>query len=659
MANTSASDRRQVSGLTIAGTFPRIVALTTIAVSAILALSIVLYSASVHETRQADRASEFANLIAPDLAWREADRLEYAFDVHLGGDALALDMNERVVAGNVDLQDLPRTPVSYQGQQIGYLIAPGATKFEVLLPPWLLLGCVVFAIFVSVAMARHLSARISRSVEELSAFADVFGTQDQDMSIPENEFAELTKLRLAMETASRRTSEHALKLRGAAYTDPVTGLPNHTYLRELLPSKVSAMTPEKPGAFVMLDLDGFVSASDSLGLSGNKKILRVAISKIETVLDDFGAGDTRPMLICFQSDNFGLLVPQCEYGRESVAAIVRRLNIAFEAPIAVDSRLLKIGISGGITMLPEDGTSIEEIYRRSGLALREARKVASNGHQFYSPRLDRIAKGRFQLEAELRTACRNCEFVPVFQPKVDFATRRIVGAEALARWQRDGGKIVMPGTFIGVAEEIGLIEEIGRQILDASCRAAADWLKNGYRIPVAVNVSPAQFEQDNFAKMVLQTLDDAGLPPSLLELEVTESMAVQDPHMVAEVIRPLREVGIGIAIDDFGTGHSNLAVLTQLPFDVFKIDRQFVSALEKDNQAPAIVEMILAMAETLGLKTVAEGVETKRQAEFLRRRGCTLGQGFLYSSGVPHEKFLELLANWRGYNDELLLQSRG
>jgi len=365
------------------------------------------------------------------------------------------------------------------------------------------------------------------------------------------------------------------------------------------------------------------------------------------------------VLICFQSDNFGLLIPTCPHGRESAAAIARRLNIAFEAPLAVEDRVIKIGISGGITMLPEDGTTLEEIHRRAGMALREARKESRNGYQFYAPRLDRIAKGRFKLEAELRTATQNCEFVPVFQPKIDFATGRIVGAEALARWQQDGGKIVMPGTFIGVAEEIGLIEEIGRQILDASCVAAAQWLKLGYSIPVAVNVSPAQFEQDNFGKTVLRSLQDAGLPPHLLELEITESMAVQDPEMVAEVMRPLRELGVGFAIDDFGTGHSNLAMLTQLPFNVFKIDRQFVSALEKDPQAPAIVEMILAMAETLGLKTVAEGVETAQQAEFLRRRGCTLGQGFLYSPGIPKTKFIEMLREWHGYNDGFLLQSRG
>lgn len=659
MANTSTTAKQQASATTIAGTFPRIIALTALSVTAISALSVTLYSMSAHKTRLAERTAQVAELVAPDLAWRETDRLQHIFDSELNGHALALDTNARVLAGDETLLSAPRTPVVYDGKQVGFISAPGAVAFEFLLPYWLLLGCGFASIFVSVAMARHLSSRISNSVEELADYAEGFGTQIDAIEIPQGEFQELTNLRLAMESASQRTIIQASRLRGAAYSDQMTGLPNQTYLREVLPDKVNSMSIEKPGAFLLLDLDGFVTASDSLGLNGDKKILDVAIKKIAAVLDDFGTADARPILMCFQSDNFGLLVPSCPHGRESAASIARRLNIAFETPLAVADRFLKLGISAGITMLPEDGNTLDEIHRRAGMALREARKTARNHYEFYAPRLDRIAKGRYQLEAELRTASVNCEFVPVFQPKINFATGQIVGAEALARWQQDGGKIVMPGTFIGVAEEIGLIEEIGRQILDASCRAAAEWSRKGYDIPVAVNVSPAQFEQENFGKIVLRSLEDAGLPPHMLELEITESMAVQDPEMVAEVMRPLREIGVGFAIDDFGTGHSNLSMLTQLPFNVFKIDRQFVSALQNDPQAPAIVEMILAMAETLGLKTVAEGVETIQQAEFLRRRGCTLGQGFLYSPGVPQAKFLEMLSDFQSFNRAPQLQSRG
>ena len=208
------------------------------------------------------------------------------------------------------------------------------------------------------------------------------------------------------------------------------------------------------------------------------------------------------------------------------------------------------------------------------------------------------------------------------------------------------GKIISPNTFIPLAEETGLVTQIGEQVLEAACESARIWMQEGFNATVAVNVSPRQFQATDLTETVLSILKRTGLPPNRLELEITESMAVSEPEKVARVMRPLRSLGTKLAIDDFGTGHSNLSILTQLPFDVFKIDRQFVSALESDEQAPAIIEMILAMAETLGLKTVAEGVETERQADFLRRRGCSMAQGFLYSSGLPHEAFMDFIRGW-------------
>ena len=635
------------TGKTILGTMPRIIALVSVLVAAIVAAAIPIYSKATFESRQAERVSQLSELIAPDLAWRETDRLTHIFDNQLGGNALALDAAGNVVVGNEALADSKKFAVHHDGALVGYIIAPGIVDFRVSLPFWLVLWLAVFGVFVCVASARFISARISTSVEELSDYANAFGASKDALDVPQGEFDELTTLRIAMEKAAQRTRKEAARLRGAAFADPITGLPNRNVLREAIATNAPSLTVEAPGAYVLLNLDGYMRASDSFGPGGDKKILSAAIDRMQDVLADFEGRGVHTLLASLQADNFGVFLKTCPNGRDDVSDILRRLNVAFQAPLAVDNRLLTLGISGGITMLPEDGTALDELQRRAMMAMEEARKAGPNSFQFFAPRFDRIAKGRFQLEAELRKASANGEFVPVFQPKIDFASGRIIGAEALARWRREGGKVVMPGTFIGVAEEIGLIEEIGRQILEASCRAAAKWTSMGFDVTVAVNVSPRQFEQRDFTETVMGALQRSGVPPHLLELEITESMAVEDPHKVAEVMHPLREMGVRLAIDDFGTGHSNLAMLTQLPFDVFKIDRQFVSALQKDRQAPAIVEMILAMAETLGLKTVAEGVETPQQADFLRRRGCTLGQGFLYSPGVPLDKFVELLHTWR------------
>jgi EAL domain-containing protein (putative c-di-GMP-specific phosphodiesterase class I) len=235
----------------------------------------------------------------------------------------------------------------------------------------------------------------------------------------------------------------------------------------------------------------------------------------------------------------------------------------------------------------------------------------------------------------------------VFQPKVKLESGELVGAEALARWRRPDGAIVSPGVFIPIAEELGLIGTLGKQVMRDACFAAAGWNRKGIVSSVAVNVSPHQFDDPDFVSSVFQALDDSGLPPDLLELEITESAAVADADRVARTMWPLRNRGVRLAIDDFGTGHSNFAAITRLPFDVFKIDQQFVRALSTDPHAPAIVEMILAMAEALGQETVAEGVETKEQADFLLRRACTIGQGYYYSPPLPAAEFDAFVRSYR------------
>ncbi|MEM6535363.1 MAG: EAL domain-containing protein, partial [Pseudomonadota bacterium] len=234
-------------------------------------------------------------------------------------------------------------------------------------------------------------------------------------------------------------------------------------------------------------------------------------------------------------------------------------------------------------------------------------------------------------------------FVPLFQPKIDMKTGRICGVEALARWQLDSGRLVSPAVFIGLAEEIGLIDKIGRQIMHRSCDAVAAWARAGHELNLAVNVSPRQFEADGLAEMVLEALANSGLSPRRLELEITESLAIEQPERVRTVLTPLRRMGIGLAVDDFGTGHSNLAILTQFEFDVFKIDRQFVSGLPNDTQAAAIIDLMLGMARSLDMKIVGEGIETKAQARFMADKGCDIGQGYLYSPPVGEAALLKML----------------
>lgn len=521
-------------------------------------------------------------------------------------------------------------------------------------PKWLMVCLALIAVGAPMSMTYFLAKYFTQSLAELNAY--LRGARyDLPTGIRVRSFAELRMLRagLTRTIGKLRRETEALRLR--AFYDPVTGLPNENALMDNIEQHLRTSSFEQPAAMMFLEIDAFGRTLEQIGSVNEPDLVKQiaerlsgAVNAVSIKNEMIGVG---VMVAALQSDEFAVFLPNAG-NRKDVAAVARAVRIAFARPFQIQGSDVRSGISGGIIMAPEDADSSAKMLRFSQLALRLLRKDGKTGFQFYSPNMNRQERGRLVLENELREAVANKEFKVVFQPKVDFATGKIIGAEALARWRRPTGKIVSPAAFIPLAEETGLIAEIGEQVLDQACRAGRLWMQEGFDVNIAVNVSPRQFESSDLTDTVLKTLSRTGLPPSRLELEITESMAVSDPERVAQVMRPLRAMGMRLAIDDFGTGHSNLSMLTQLPFDVFKIDRQFVSALMGDQHAPAIVEMILAMAETLGLKTVAEGIETSHQADFLRRRGCTLGQGFLYSPGLPHKAFLDLLRSWQSAGAE-------
>ncbi|MEL7452821.1 MAG: EAL domain-containing protein [Pseudomonadota bacterium] len=490
----------------------------------------------------------------------------------------------------------------------------------------------------------HRGARLlDREIKELETQA-----QRQDTQGPSSHrYGEFHRIASTLQTTRRGYRDQIERLQRAAFRDSVTGLPNRLSLHEALEKHLPSAQFEAPATLFKLSLGGYARAADLLGPGGGS-LLQIGVStRMSMYLATEARNETvhmqNALLATLDPGEFALFLPKgC--GRREASQVTRDLTILFSKPFEVGGRLIHLDLSGGIAIAPDDGEAADVLLRNAAMALDEVVRARKTGFQFFTPRLERLSLGRTRFEQELRDAVKTEAFQPVFQPKICFKTGRFTGVEALARWQRGEARAISPGTFIPLAEELGLIDEIGYQILKVSCRAAAGWLRDGHELAVAVNVSPSQFERRDFITQVVDALRHAGLPPRLLELEITETMAVSNPKRVTEVMEPLRAMGIKLAIDDFGTGHANLSMLTQLPFDIFKIDRQFVSALQEDPQAPAIVEMILAMAETLGLETVAEGVETEAQAAFLARRGCTLGQGFLYSPGVSDADLRALLA---------------
>ncbi|MEO1029356.1 MAG: EAL domain-containing protein [Pseudomonadota bacterium] len=498
----------------------------------------------------------------------------------------------------------------------------------------------------SAYFAYQRTVAVTAELELLRAYAEAQASSEQLIVPPEATHADIERTTAAVSGTAQRFSEEIRRLEITAYTDPVTGLPNRTQLYDAMDTHFNSNRGVAPAGFVLIRLEGLNQAAESLGSLGSHALLRMVAERFSDNLDGLCMDTGRAYLLAsMEATTFGLFLPG-EADRAEVSTLVKALTIGITAPFQLDGRHFHLSLAGGIALAPDDGDRTERLIANAELASAQVEKKGRSGFEFFTPRLDRIARGRTRLENELRSAVASQAFKPVFQPKICLKTGMIYGVEALARWNRAEGRIISPAAFIPIAEQIGLIEDVGEQILRSACESAAEWIRKGHLVHLAVNVSPRQFERGDFTDVVIDALRQAGLPPRWLELEITETMAVSNPVRVAEVMRPLRAMGVKLAIDDFGTGHANLSLLTQLPFDVFKIDRQFVSALYVDKAAPAIVEMILAMAKTLDLETVAEGIETVEQAAFLTERDCTLGQGFLYSKGLPHDEVIKLFESW-------------
>jgi EAL domain-containing protein (putative c-di-GMP-specific phosphodiesterase class I) len=354
-----------------------------------------------------------------------------------------------------------------------------------------------------------------------------------------------------------------------------------------------------------------------------------------------GEGQGAPVAARLSAVEFGVFVPGVSQA-EGVR-LAQHLNAALSQPFDWRGHKLSLGACSGVAVAPLDGRDADAVIRHARMALGAAPEAPSKVKVF-TQSLDREAVARLTLEREMRGALERNEFRAYFQPKINLATGRIEACEALARWVRPDRTIISPGRFIPVAEESGLIGPLSDAIMREACWKAAAWARAGQPAKVAVNVSALQFRSERFADNVLRVVQHAGLAPQLLELEITESMALEDIDRALRVVQPLREAGVRLAIDDFGCGHSSLAALSKLPFDVIKIDQQFIRALERgDAQAGAIVEMILALARTLDLEIVAEGVERRQEVNFMAERGCHWAQGFFFGAAVSAAEFSELL----------------
>lgn len=421
-----------------------------------------------------------------------------------------------------------------------------------------------------------------------------------------------------------------------AYHDPLTKLPNRLLFHSRLEAALQKSSQSDGQlAILFIDLDNFKNINDSLGHAiGDLFLCEVA----ERIKKCARAEDT---VSRHGGDEFGILLEDLPDSQPALNTAMR-VNKVFEQPFIIERHKCFITASIGITFYPEDGESEDVLISNADLAMYQAKADGKNMFCLYTDAMGEKVKRRLSLINRLRNALKKNELSVHYQPKVDIKKQCIVGVEALARWKTESGEMISPQEFIPLAEESGIIVEIGQFVLATACRQAAAWQKQGISLSVAVNVSPRQFLQKGFFDTVRKVLHESGLPANLLELEITESLMMENEDVTIGLLWEFKKCGIKISIDDFGTGYSSLAYLKQLPIDVLKIDRSFVKNLPENKEDGALTSTIISMAECLSLGVVAEGVETAEQYLFMRERGCQMIQGYLISRPKPASKLMKL-----------------
>jgi len=430
-----------------------------------------------------------------------------------------------------------------------------------------------------------------------------------------------------------------------AQFDALTGLPNRTlYLDRLAHAIDAASRSHLPVAVLFVDIDRFKAVNDTLGHGvGDELLVQIATRLKSTVRQ----GDTVGRL---SGDEFALVLSPL--ARPDHASLVgQKINDALATPFSIQGHTVYVSGSIGISLFPGDGTDPEQLLKNADMAMYRAKQSGRNGCQFYMPELQERALARLQLENRLREALEHDQYVLEYQPRVDLRTGRINGIEALLRWRDAGGRLVGPRDFISVLEDTGLIIPVGQRVMSMACAQLRAWQKAGLEPPpVAVNISARQFRQDQFDVALTRPIEESGLDPRLFELELTESMLMQDAEGAIATLRRLKEQGIRLVLDDFGTGYSSLHYLKRLPLDSLKIDREFIADMLDDANNARIVAAIIGLARTLDMKVVAEGVENSQQLAFLRRHGCDEAQGFGLAKPMPAEDMTRLLAEGRRWS---------
>ncbi len=452
-----------------------------------------------------------------------------------------------------------------------------------------------------------------------------------------NDTNEITHFVMIAEDIEERKSVESM-IEHLAFYDPLTELPNRRLFRDRLNQAImEAQETNKWVVLLYLDLDRFKYINDSLGYQYGDFLLKEVASRLKKILHK---GDTLARL---SGDEFTIILNKVDDLR-NIYTTADLIMQVFERSFSIEQHEVYITASLGITVSPLDGTDSDELIRNADIAMYRAKELGRNTYQLYKPEMNANAYERLSLENSLRGGLQREEFIVYYQPQIDLSTHQIVGAEALVRWQHSEKGLVSPAKFIPVAEETGLIVPLGEWVLKTACAQTKAWHDAGLpKIRMAVNLSARQFQQKNLFDLIQEILIQTGLKPEYLELEITESMLMENVEEAIGTLHKLKALGLAISIDDFGTGYSSLNYLKRFPIDMLKIDQSFVRDITTDPDDAIIASTIITMAHSLRFKVIAEGVEHKDHLTFLKSKECDIAQGYLFSRPLPTALFGELL----------------
>jgi diguanylate cyclase (GGDEF)-like protein len=478
----------------------------------------------------------------------------------------------------------------------------------------------------------HMTARLAESQAEVANYQRTL----------EDKVAQRTR-ELEVATA------HAYKL---AQHDILTGLPNRSLLNARLRQIIAqAQRDGTQVACLFLDFDHFKRINDTLGHDAGDQLLQAIAQRLAAAVRE---SDTVARL---GGDEFVLVLPGLDPENASfeVTTVIERVREAFDAPFRLGDQTPTLTCSMGVAVYPVDAADTVTLIKHADTAMYAAKEAGRNDWRFYTAEMNARVQKRLQIETDMRRGLLDDEFFVVYQPQVDLASGRPCGVEALARWRDPERGVIAPGEFIPVAEESGMIQALGARVLRDACRQMTQWHRQGMPLRLSVNLSVQQLQHANWIAVVEEALAESALPARYLDLEITESVIIGSPEQAVSTLARLRQMGVSVTVDDFGTGYSSLSYLARLPIEGIKIDQRFVHGLARNDSDEAIVHAIVALARSLRLRCIAEGVETAAQHDFLLRHGCEVAQGYLFARPMPGA---QLHGWWRAHEEARALRSR-